>query len=64
MNYTDKQLKEALTLLLPNVIYFDGQNDIYWDAAFERKVSEAELLDLCSLVEETLTSPEVTALAK
>jgi len=57
MNYTDKQLKTALEMMLPDLIFNCGELYIY-DAEFgagdHRQVLDTELLHLCWLVEETL----------
>jgi hypothetical protein len=64
MNYTDKQLKTALEMMLPDLIFNCGDLYIY-DAEFgsggHRLVSDTELLHICWLVEETLTNSEVAS---
>jgi hypothetical protein len=61
MNYTDKQLKQALADMLPQSIYNGGELYIY-DADFAglggyRQVRDTELLHLCWMVEKEL-NPE------
>lgn len=62
-NYTDTQLKQALTKLLPELL-----ENYYQDIPFDnfllswirrkREVYDTELLHLCWLVEQTLTEKE------
>jgi hypothetical protein len=58
MNYTDKQLKQALADMLPQSIYNGGELYIYEDdfagLGGYRHVRDTELLHLCWLVEEEL----------
>ena len=58
MNYTDEQLKRALTKMLPECIHENGDLYIY-DADFgsggHRQVFNTELLYLCWLAEKTLS---------
>jgi len=57
MNYTEEQLKTALAMMLPELIFESGDLYIY-DAEFgsggHRQVLDTELLHLCWLVEKDL----------
>lgn len=61
MNYTDKQLKTALAMMLPELIFESGDLYIY-DTDFgiggHRQVFNTELLHLCWLAEKTLSLHE------
>jgi len=60
MNYTDDQLKKALTKMLPDCIHENG--DLYfYDAGLggHYQVRDTELLHLCWLLEKDLTSSEI-----
>ena len=72
MNYTDKQLKQALAKMLPELLYSDYLADgtfvsIRWltekpnYGCKGHRVLDTELLHLCWLVEGTLTASEVTS---
>jgi len=61
VNYTDKQLKTALEMMLPDLIFNCGDLYIYdteFGAGSHRLVSDTELLHICWLVEETLNEIE------
>jgi len=65
MTYTEKQLKQALAQMLPETLCYQsprGADGLYWRvpsyAGLCRSVSDTELLHVCHLVEQTLTSDE------
>jgi len=65
MNYTDEQLKQALAKMLPRTVCYgspQGSDGLHWRPLWHvgsyRSVSDAELLHLCWLAEETLISDE------
>ena len=64
MNYTDDQLKTALAKMLPECIHENGDLYIYdtdFGSGGHRQVFNTELLHLCWLVEDMLTSAEFTS---
>ena len=67
MNYTDKQLKTALAMMLPELIFESGDLYIY-DAEFgsggHRQVRDTELLHLCWLVAITFNTEQCTEYAE
>ena len=61
MNYTDKQLKTALEMMMPDLIFYCGDLYIYdteFGAGGHRQVLDTELLHICWLVEGTLSANE------
>ena len=66
MNYTNDQLKQALSKMLPDEIFFGGESDqestLRWNNTLGLKVANTELLHLCWMVEETLTLMDLTDL--
>ena len=61
MTYTEKQLKQALAQMLPEILCYQsprGADGLYWRvpsyAGSYRSVSDTELLHLCWMVEDTL----------
>lgn len=60
MNYTDKQLKQALAKMLPDIISEGQFGGLRWIRNHDEltTVLDTELLHLCWLVEETLTKRE------
>ena len=66
MNYTNKQLKQALAKMLPEQIFLrethEGDCYLLWRGKYsnphDMEVRETELLHLCRLVELKLTSKE------
>lgn len=64
MQYTDTQLKQALAKMLPEttVTWWSPNSSIAWmleNGDVGDDVKDTELLHLCWLVEETLTSPDI-----
>ena len=57
MNYTDKQLKQALAKMIPTKVNYNdcGENDIAFSWKDGTPILDTELLHLCWLVENTLT---------
>ena len=59
MNYTDKQLKQALAKMIPTKVNYNdcGENDIAFSWKDGTPILDTELLHLCWLVEKDL-NPE------
>jgi hypothetical protein len=67
MNYTNNQLKQVLAKLLPDVLYLYGdEQNLCWicrdltnKVDHYLSVDDTELLHICWLIEETLSSKEI-----
>lgn len=67
-NYTDIQLKQALTKMLPDIVHNRYGSDLHWGTADNptwdnqccvKEVLDTELLHLCWLVKKTLNDEQI-----